>query len=178
MKKRILILGANGFIGNALVKKLTEKTQNEIFGLDLYSDKLDESLQKRNFMFVRGDINIKSKWIESHIKKCDVIVPLVAIATPNMYVKDPYRIFQLNFESNLKIIKLIAKYKKRVIFPSTSEVYGISKDKLFNEYSTNLVVGPVSKHRWIYSISKQLLDRIIIALAEKKTVRVYNIQTI
>ena len=168
MKKRILILGANGFIGNALVKKLTEKTQNEIFGLDLYSDKLDESLQKRNFMFVRGDINIKSKWIESHIKKCDVIVPLVAIATPNMYVKDPYRIFQLNFESNLKIIKLIAKYNKRVIFPSTSEVYGISKDKLFNEYSTNLSVGPVNKHRWIYSISKQLLDRIIIALAEKK----------
>jgi len=89
MKKRILVLGANGFIGNALVNKLTEKTQNEIFGLDLYSNKLDESLQKRNFMFVKGDINIKSKWIENHIKKCDVIIPLVAIATPNMYVKDP-----------------------------------------------------------------------------------------
>jgi nucleoside-diphosphate-sugar epimerase len=44
----------------------------------------------------------------------------------------------------------------------------MSSDKTFKEYSTNLVVGPVTKPRWIYSISKQLLDRIIIALAEKK----------
>ena len=160
MKKRILVLGANGFIGNALVNKLTEKTQNEIFGLDLYSNKLDESLQKRNFMFVKGDINIKSKWIENHIKKCDVIIPLVAIATPNMYVKDPLKIFELDFESNLKIVKWVANYKKHIIFPSTSEVYGISTDKKFNEYKTNLVVGPVHKSRWIYSTSKQLLDRV------------------
>jgi|TARA_B100001964_G_scaffold232797_1_gene289084 UDP-4-amino-4-deoxy-L-arabinose formyltransferase/UDP-glucuronic acid dehydrogenase (UDP-4-keto-hexauronic acid decarboxylating) len=52
MKKKILILGANGFIGNALVEKLSENSQNKIFGLDLYSDKLENSLIKRNFEFV------------------------------------------------------------------------------------------------------------------------------
>ena len=50
MKKKILILGANGFIGNALVEKLTENNQNKIFGLDLYSDKLDNSLEKRSIV--------------------------------------------------------------------------------------------------------------------------------
>ena len=67
MKKKILILGANGFIGNALVEKLTENNQNKIFGLDLYSDKLDNSLEKRNFEFVKGNINTKNKWIENQI---------------------------------------------------------------------------------------------------------------
>ena len=63
-----------------------------------------------------------------------MIIPLVAIATPNVYVKDPLKIFQLDFEANLKIVKWIAKYNKRIIFPSTSEVYGMSPDKNFNEY--------------------------------------------
>ena len=58
MKKKILVLGANGFIGNALVKKLIENNQNEIFGMDLRHDKLGNSIEKRNFKFFQGDINI------------------------------------------------------------------------------------------------------------------------
>ena len=58
-----------------------------------------------------------------------MVVPLIAIATPNVYVKDPLEIFKLDFEENLKIIKICAKYKKRVIFPSTSEVYGMNNEK-------------------------------------------------
>ncbi|WP_252495565.1 NAD-dependent epimerase/dehydratase family protein, partial [Escherichia coli] len=49
---------------------------------------------------------------------------------------------------------------KRIIFPSTSEVYGMCTDKNFDEDSSNLVVGPINKQRWIYSVSKQLLDRV------------------
>ncbi|WP_279384233.1 NAD-dependent epimerase/dehydratase family protein [Geotalea toluenoxydans] len=60
------------------------------------------------------------------MKKCDVVLPLVAIATPVTYVKDPLRVFELDFEENLKIIRQCVKYGKRVIFPSTSEVYGMS----------------------------------------------------
>ncbi|MBI28644.1 MAG: NAD-dependent epimerase/dehydratase family protein [Pelagibacteraceae bacterium] len=166
-QKSILILGANGFIGNALVKDLCNDGTMKIYGMDIENNKLDHSLGNPNFVFEKGDINSSDKWIKDHIKKCDIIVPLVAIATPNVYVKDPLKIFQLDFESNLKIIKWVAEYNKRVIFPSTSEVYGITSDKEFNEYTTNLTVGPVHKSRWIYSVSKQLLDRIIIAYGEK-----------
>tara|TARA_Y100000590_G_scaffold470733_1_gene668960 strand:- start:3893 stop:4918 length:1026 start_codon:yes stop_codon:yes gene_type:complete len=168
MKKSILILGANGFIGNALVKSLCKNSDFKIYGMDLSDDKLDHSIKNENFNFVEGDININDEWIEYHIKKCDIIIPLVAIATPNIYVTDPLKIFQLDFESNLKIVKWIAQYNKRIVFPSTSEVYGITADEKFNEYSSNLTVGPVHKSRWIYSNSKQLLDRVIIAYGEKK----------
>ncbi|SQC58293.1 Polymyxin resistance protein ArnA_DH [Klebsiella pneumoniae] len=59
------------------------------------------------------------------------------------------------------------KYNKRIIFPSTSEVYGMCTDKNFDEDSSNLVVGPINKQRWIYSVSKQLLDRVIWAYGDK-----------
>ena len=62
---------------------------------------------------------------------------------------------------------MVAKYHKRLIFPSTSETYGMCEDAVFNEYTSNLVLGPINKCRWIYSASKQLLDRVIFAYAEK-----------
>jgi nucleoside-diphosphate-sugar epimerase len=164
---KILILGANGFIGNALVSELCKDDTFQIYGLDLSDSNLEQSINNPNFHFVEGDINISNEWIEYQIRKCDIIIPLVAIATPNIYVKDPLKVFELDFEANLKIVKWVAKYKKRIIFPSTSEVYGMCTDKEFNEYSSNLVLGPVHKSRWIYSASKQLLDRVIIGYGEK-----------
>jgi nucleoside-diphosphate-sugar epimerase len=164
---KILILGANGFIGNALTKKLLEKTSNEVYAMDLSNNKLDHSISNPRFHFIEGDINISNEWIEYNILKCDVIIPLVAIATPNVYVTDPLKVFQLDFESNLKVIKLVAKYHKRLIFPSTSETYGMCEDEKFNEYTSKLVLGPIHKCRWIYSASKQLLDRVITAYAQK-----------
>ena len=63
------------------------------------------------------------------------------------------------------------KYQKRIIFPSTSEVYGMCSDKVFDEDHSNLIVGPINKQRWIYSVSKQLLDRVIWAYGEKEGLR-------
>jgi len=90
-------------------------------------------------------------------------MPLVAIATPKIYVEDPIGVFNLDFEMNLNIVKQCVKYKKRIVFPSTSEVYGDSRDPEFKEDETFLVLGPIQKERWIYSCSKQLLDRVIYA---------------
>ena len=66
---KILILGANGFIGNALVKNLLMDPGNEIYGIDLEYNKLDHSIENENFHFIDGDINISNEWIEYHIKK-------------------------------------------------------------------------------------------------------------
>ncbi|MEW9809161.1 MAG: bifunctional UDP-4-amino-4-deoxy-L-arabinose formyltransferase/UDP-glucuronic acid oxidase ArnA [Candidatus Symbiodolus clandestinus] len=158
---RVLILGVNGFIGNHLTERLLHHPDYEVYGLDISRDAIERFIDHPRFHFVEGDISIHSEWIEYHIKKCDVILPLVAIATPVAYVRDPLRVFELDFEENLKIVRYCVRYQKRIIFPSTSEVYGMCEDEQFDEDRSRLVVGPIGKPRWIYSVSKQLLDRII-----------------
>jgi nucleoside-diphosphate-sugar epimerase len=161
--KKILILGINGFIGNQLTKKILSTTDWEVYGIDLDNHKLAHSLKHPRLHFTEGDITINKEWVSYHVKKCDVILPLVAIATPATYVTDPLKVFELDFEANLPIIRQVLKFKKRVIFPSTSEVYGMCQDHEFDEELSHLVQGPINKERWIYSCSKQLLDRIIYA---------------
>ena len=170
-RTRVLILGVNGFIGNHLSERLLRDGKYEIYGLDISSDAIGRFMNNPNFHFVEGDISIHSEWIEYHIKKCDVVLPLVAIATPIEYTRNPLRVFELDFEENLKIVRDCVKYKKRIIFPSTSEVYGMCDDKEFDEDTSNLIVGPINKQRWIYSVSKQLLDRVIWAYGAKEGLR-------
>ena len=159
--KRILILGVNGFIGHHLSKRILATTDWHIHGLDMQSDRVTEMMKSDRFHFTEGDITINKEWIEYNIKKSDVVLPLVAIATPATYVKEPLRVFELDFEANLPIVRACVKYGKRILFPSTSEVYGMSTDAEFDPYSSSLVYGPIEKQRWIYACSKQLMDRVI-----------------
>jgi len=159
--KRVLILGVNGFIGHHLSKKILADTDWHIHGMDMQSDRLGDVQGDPRFHFFEGDITINREWIEYHVKKCDVILPLVAIATPATYVKEPLRVFELDFEANLPIVRACVRYGKRIVFPSTSEVYGMSRDAEFDSEASELVLGPINKPRWIYSCAKQLMDRVI-----------------
>ncbi|MBI3392097.1 MAG: bifunctional UDP-4-keto-pentose/UDP-xylose synthase [Nitrospirae bacterium] len=171
MSLKILILGVNGFIGNSLTERVLKQKDRDVYGMDVAFDKLDPLLGHKRFHFVEGDITVNREWIEYHVKKCDVVLPLVAIATPATYVQDPLRVFEVDFEANLDIVRKCVRYGKRVLFPSSSEVYGMSGDAEFDEESTNLVLGPIRKQRWIYSCSKQLMDRVIHAYGMQNGLR-------
>jgi nucleoside-diphosphate-sugar epimerase len=123
--KRILILGVNGFIGHHLSNKIIAGTDWEIYGMDMQTERIGDLLDERRFHFFEGDITINREWIEYHVKKCDVLLPLVAIATPATYVREPLRVFELDFEANLPIVRAAVRHRKRLVFPSTSEVYGM-----------------------------------------------------
>ena len=64
-------------------------------------------------------------------------------------------------------MRYCVKYNKRILFPSTSEVYGMCDDAQFDEDTSKLVTGPICMQRWIYSCSKQMLDRVIWAYGAK-----------
>ncbi len=165
--KNVLILGVNGFIGHHLSKYILAHTDWQIYGMDLQSDRVSTLMTNPRFHFVEGDITINKEWVEYQVRKCDVILPLVAIATPATYVSAPLKVFELDFEANLPIIRHCVKYGKRVVFPSTSEVYGASRDQAFDPATSELVLGPIHEQRWIYSCVKQLLDRVIWAYGQQ-----------
>ena len=166
-KKSVLILGVNGFIGSAISERLLESGEYEVYGMDLRSNYISDLLDKPDFHFFEGDITINREWIEYHVRKCDIVLPLVAIATPIEYTRNPLRVFELDFEENLRIVRYCVKYNKRIIFPSTSEVYGMCTDENFDEDNSPLITGPIRMQRWIYSCSKQMLDRVIWAYGAK-----------
>ncbi|MGH8252736.1 MAG: bifunctional UDP-4-keto-pentose/UDP-xylose synthase [Steroidobacteraceae bacterium] len=161
--KKILILGVNGFIGHHLSARILKDTDWSVFGMDMSADRIESLLGNPRMKFFEGDITINKEWIEYHIRKCDVVLPLVAIATPATYVREPLRVFELDFEANLPIIRQCVRHGKRVLFPSTSEVYGMCRDDEFDPAHSELVYGPIEKQRWIYACSKQLMDRVIYA---------------
>ncbi len=166
--KRILILGVNGFIGHHLSKRIVAKTDWEVYGMDMQTDRVAELLPNKRFHFFEGDITINREWIEYHVRKCDTVLPLVAIATPATYVKEPLKVFELDFEANLPFVRSCVKHGKRLIFPSTSEVYGMCADREFDPEASALVYGPINRPRWIYACAKQLMDRVIHAYGMKE----------
>ena len=132
--------------------------------MDVGDHKLTDSLGHPRFKFVEGDITINREWIEYHVKKCDVVIPLVAIANPAQYVKHPLRVFELDFEANLEIVRKCVKYKKRHhLSLDLRGLRHVARGASSTRRPANMVYGPIDKQRWIYACSKQLLDRVIYA---------------
>lgn len=163
----ILIIGCNGFIGSHLSEYIISNTEWNITGIDLDSDRIEAVTNNPRFRFINSDITTELDLLTNEISKSDVVLPLAAIATPKKYITNPIQVFELDFEANLFIIRQCLKFNKRLIFPSTSEVYGLCEDEYFDEQNSNLILGPIKKSRWIYSCSKQLLDRVIWAYKDE-----------
>lgn len=164
---RLFVTGINGFIGTHLLERVLEKTDWHVSGFDILQTNLAPFDWAKQFSFRQGDIFKDDEVLENEVQKADVVIPLAGIAKPAYYMKKPVWTFELDFEQNLKMVRMCAKHHKRIIFPSTSEVYGMSGDAELKEDESPLVTGPIVKMRWIYSCSKQMMDRMIMAYSQE-----------
>lgn len=158
---KLLLIGAGGFIGSNLVEHLIERGEHEVVGIDVTANKL-EGIDGPNFTYVEMDITENHDQVEEFVKDCDAVVDLIAYANPSIYVSSPLDVVQLNFFENMAITQMCIRHNKRLIQYSTSEVYGKSgRDGAYNEESSDLIMGPTTKQRWIYAAGKQFLERIL-----------------
>lgn len=164
--QKILILGAGGFIGSHLTAELMNLQHYQLTAVDINNDKLKDLGNRINYINV--NLKTEKRKVSSLIEHNDIIINLVAIANPSLYLTDPLGTFELDFMDNLFVVEECVKHKKRLIQFSTSEVYGKSasvynpeEEYVFHEDESNLILGPINKHRWIYASSKQLLERVI-----------------
>jgi UDP-glucose 4-epimerase len=138
---KYLILGGAGFVGTYLSKKLISRGETVTIVDSLTTSKKPDY----DVNFIHGDI--KNLDVEDLIKDHDIIYFLAGSVGVSYNDKNP----QLTLDNNIglmnKLIPLFRKYNKKVIFTSTSEVYG---DGPFSE-DNHLTIGPPTKLRWAYS---------------------------
>ena len=153
-----LITGGAGFIGGHLVEKLLQ-AGHKVVVIDNYSTGSPRNLSKVRSnpdLTVLEDDLLEIADLEKIIAASDVIYHLAAAVGVELVVHDPVRTIRTNVEGSARVLELAARYHKRVILASTSEVYGKSTHAEFNE-GDDLLIGCPVRSRWSYACSK-LLD--------------------
>lgn len=168
---KILVTGINGFIGSHFLDYALANTDWEIVGVDISDSYVSRYAGNGRFSFYKLDISGDDGLLRSLLSKSDIAILLAGIARPAEYMTHPMKVFELDFEYNYRMVKMCADAGVRIIFPSTSETYGIGSGEPMNEGKTNLVLGPICETRWIYSNAKQMMDRVIFALGQERGLR-------
>ena len=176
---RVLITGGDGFIGQNLALSLLNRGDHvHILDNHLTSK---PTLNHQNISRTVGDVCDIFDLI-SEDEEPDVIVHLASVAIPKLYMKEPDFVIRPNVTGTMEVCKLAEKYKSRVIFASTSEVYGSTIDN--STVGTSLSEDSDSRSsllspRTPYSVSKKMGEEIVRSFVRKGnsgcSIRFFNV---
>ena len=160
----IIITGVAGFIGSNLSRVLLERGHN-VIGIDNLSYGLERNIENfkdhPNFKFVLGDIANPLILKDYH---SDIIIHLASQKIPRY--TNALRTLDENYLMLRNIIQKCIYDKSKIIFASTSDVYGKNPNVPFSEESA-LVLGSTTIKRWAYASSKIYGEQYIIANSEE-----------
>lgn len=159
---RVLITGGAGFIGSHLAEAYLADGHEVYVIDDLSTGSLDNlaPLQRDarfgDRLFVHADTILNHDRMLELTGTCDVVFHLAAAVGVQYILENPLKSIKINVEGTEKVLELCAKFKKRVLITSSSEVYGKHLHAPLVE-TDNIIYGPSSKFRWSYAASK-LMD--------------------
>lgn len=180
---RIVVTGGSGFIGANLIERLLKNSENEVVAFDNNPLGTSHNLRgfenKKNYSFVQGDTTDIESLKSVLTKGTDQVYHLAAVVGIKHYINSPLRLIDVNVIGTKNVLELAVKNEIKVLFTSTSEIYGKNPQTPWKE-TDDRVLGSPSIDRWNYSTSKALGEHMIHALHKNSNlsmtiVRYFNI---
>ncbi len=166
--KRVLVTGGAGVIGSHLTDALISRGC-EVTIVDNLStgriENIEHLVGKPGFHFINSSI-METQLMDELIRNCDSVYHLAAAVGVKYIVDDPLQGILTNVKGTEIVLEIAYKYWKRVLFTSSSEVYGRSKKVPFKEDSER-VLGSTEVDRWSYSTAKAVDEHVCFAYAKK-----------
>src|ERR1044071_5276942 len=167
---KILITGGAGFVGSHLADKFIgeghEITVIDNLSTGRYQNK--EHLEgNKNFRLIIDTV-LNAKLMEELIRESDRVFHMASAVGVKLIMEQPVKTIETIFHGTDVVLKFCSRYRKRVLIPSTSEVYGKGVEVPFSE-DNDILKGSTSKHRWAYACAKELDE--FLALAHWKETR-------
>lgn len=169
---RVLITGGAGFIGSHLTEACLENGDT-VYVIDNLSTgsinnirRLQNDTQYDNCLHVYTDTILNYDLMLELVSACDVVYHLAAAVGVRYILDNPLESIKINIQGTENVLELCARFQKKVLIASSSEVYGKHTHAPLVE-TDNIIYGPTSKFRWSYAASK-LMDEFT-ALAYHRT---------
>ena len=175
---RVFITGGAGFIGSHLADHYVA-TGNEVTILDNFSTGSKSNIAHLDGKVTTVDGDIRNiELIESLTKESDLVLHMAAALGVNTILESPLESMSTNITGSEVVLNASAKFNKRIIIASTSEIYGKNPKQPLSE-TDDRVVGAPQKIRWTYSDAKAIEEATAFALHQEKnlpvtTVRLFN----
>lgn len=149
---KVLITGGAGFVGSHLCDAFIDRG-DEVICLDEGSRrKIDHLIGNVKFLYVNDSI-LNGEMVDTLVARADLVYHLGAVVGVEHYVADPYKVLNVNVNGTQEILRAAFRHGKKVVFSSTSEVYGRNPKVPWSE-EDDRVLGSTAIDRWCYSTSK------------------------
>ncbi len=180
-KEKVLITGGAGFIGSHLAEELLMRNYKVVV-LDNFSTGKEENVahlfKNPDFELVVGNI-LDEKLVRDLVKKVDLVFHLAAAVGVKLIIEKPLESLTTNVKGSEIVFGACQVYRKKVLFTSSSEVYGKNAYAPLNE-DDDIVIGSPLKSRWSYSMAKAVGEILAFNYCREKempavVVRLFNV---
>ena len=172
---KVLITGGTGFIGSHLCDYYIKQGQ-DVTVIDNLSTGSISNIKNniQNIHLIEGNITDVGL-VNDLVSKSDLVFHLAAAVGVKTILANPIESITTNFLGSETVLNACAKYNKRLLIASTSEIYGKNENQPLSE-TDDRVVGPPQILRWSYADAKALEESLAHALYLRRKLKVTTVR--